>query len=151
MAQSRTIIHYGVLSLRVGLGLLFIWAGTIKVWDPATFLIDIQGYRLLPYRLEVVTALYLPWLEIVCGLSMVIGRLGRRGATLILGILMSVFTVALLAGWYRGLDITCGCFGSGDGQTRYGAWIVRDLTLLGAIALVWLEDRCRGSTNCSPV
>lgn len=147
MAQDSSITRLAVPLLRVGLGLLFVWAGAIKAWEPSGFLLNVQGYRLLPYKLEVAAAIYLPWLEMVCGLALVVGRVGRRGATLILGVLMSLFTLALAAGWYRGLDITCGCFGSGDGQTHYGFWMARDLGLVGAIVLLWLGDRCNRSVS----
>lgn len=150
MAQNGSIIQLAVVLLRIGIGLLFLWAGAIKAWSPHVFLLDVQGYQLLSYKLAVAASIYLPWLEMVCGLALVVGRVGCRGATLILGVLMSLFTLALAAGWYRGLDITCGCFGSGDGQTHYGFWMARDLGLVGAIVLLWLGDRCNRSVRGGP-
>jgi len=125
----------------IAVGAVFLWAGAVKAWDPAAFLVIVQGYRLLPYQLEVATALYLPWLEIVCGVALVVGRLGRSGALAICSVLTIVFMVALIAGWERGLDITCGCFGANGGKARYGIWLARDLGLLAIIALVWFLDR----------
>ncbi len=64
-----------LMLLRVGLGLLFLWAGAIKAWNPTAFLVDIKHYDLLPHRLAVVLALYLPWLEISSGLALITKRL----------------------------------------------------------------------------
>ena len=39
--------------LRIGLGGLFVFAGVMKLGDPAAFLRDVQNYRLLPYAAAV--------------------------------------------------------------------------------------------------
>ena len=45
---------------------------------------------------------------------------------------------AILIAWARGLDIRCGCFGSG-GSSEYVELVVRDLALLGLG--LWLARR----------
>ena len=137
MARTHSLIRGAMIWLRIGLGGLFVWAGAAKAWDPSAFLLEVQGYRLLPYQLAVGTALYLPWLELVCGWALILGRTGARGALGVLTLLMGVFVFALATGWYRGLDITCGCFGAGKGQTDYSLWMARNLGLMGAMIILW--------------
>ncbi len=122
--------------LLVVVGGLFLWAGGMKAADPAAFARQIEDYRLLPPPACAALALYLPWLEIACAVGLV-RRSFREGALWVLAILLAVFTLALLSAWARGLNITCGCFGSNAGHPNYPWLVSRDLSLLPAI--VWLE------------
>ena len=54
---------------------------------------------------------FLPWLEIVTAMALLLGRL-YLGALLSVSGLGVVFAVAVGSAWWRGLDISCGCFGS---------------------------------------
>lgn len=121
-------------------GAIFIWAGWLKVQDPAQFLVSIRGYRLLPDPFAAWVALALPWLEIFAGLSVLTGWL-RRGGLFLLNASLVVFGIALLTAWTRGLDIDCGCFGSGKGTTTIVEALVRDVVLLAAGW--WLARRVR--------
>ena len=123
--------------LRIGLAAVFVYAGILKVLDPSQFLADIESYRLLPYLAAVGTALYLPWLEICCGVALLFKR-AYSGSLLILAALAGAFAVALGSAWWRGLDISCGCFG-GNGSTANYPWLIaRDLgimTVLGVLVM----------------
>ena len=128
-------------ALRLFLGGLFVYAGVLKVLDPAQFLVDIESYRLLPYVAAVATAFYLPWLEILCGAGLW-NRRTRRGALWILIALTVVFAVLITSAWVRGLDISCGCFGVSESNgSNYVWWLTRDLLIfLGLAVLMWRED-----------
>jgi len=108
---ATKIALWVVIVLRIAVGGVFIYAGATKIGSPSAFYADIQAYRILPHLAAWGMAVYLPWLEIFCGLGMVF-KLCYRGALLSLLILMIVFTIALASGMVRGLDISCGCFGS---------------------------------------
>ena len=130
-----------LLLLRLVIGGVFIWAGVVKALDPAGFAEDIEAYQLVPYTLSVAVALYLPWLEILCGLALISGC-WIKGATINLTFLLLIFIAALLSAWLRGLDINCGCF-SGTNETGDYLWpILRDVMLLFAITLIliFIED-----------
>jgi uncharacterized membrane protein YphA (DoxX/SURF4 family) len=99
----------GVLRLLAG-GVFFV-AGVLKVLDPARFAADIDHFRLLPYFMVAPLALYLPWLEIICGLAVFTGA-ARRSALGLLLVMTVVFIAAIASAWMRGLDIRCGCFGA---------------------------------------
>jgi len=115
-----------------GLGVLFVYAGAIKIAEPAALLVDIENYRILPYQLAWLAAVFLPPFEILCGLALWLPGRRRTGAVLLFG-LMTVFTIALLSAWVRGLDIHCGCFGKADADepSNIGLLVLRDLVILG--------------------
>ena len=126
--------------LRIGLAAVFVYAGILKVLDPSQFLADIESYRLLPYLAAVGTALYLPWLEICCGVALLFKR-AYSGSLLILAALAGAFAVALGSAWWRGLDISCGCFG-GNGSTASYPWIIaRDLGIMTVLMVLAVSER----------
>lgn len=118
--------------VRLILAGLFIYAGTIKLIQPDTFLSDIESYRMMPYSLAWLMAFYLPPLEILCGLGLLLPKFRKPSAYLLM-LLMVVFILAIAAAWLRGLDISCGCFGSSEEPANYLWLIVRDLLILGAL------------------
>ena len=123
-------------------GGVFIWAGWVKVQDPAQFLVNIRSFHLLPDPFAAWLALLLPWLEIFAGLCVLTGWL-RHGGLLILNASLVVFAIVLISAWVRHLDVECGCFGGGKGTTTIVEALVRDAVLLAVGA--WLTMRRRVS------
>ncbi len=82
----------------------------------------------------------MPWLEVLAGIGVLTQKL-YSGSLLIIGALLLLFIAALVQGWIRGLDVTCGCFGSTDheNQTNYPLLIGRDLLLLVATFVLWIR------------
>lgn len=133
-----------VVSFRIVLAVVFIYAGVGKVMDPAGFAQDILNYRLIPGWMVNPVAVVLPWVEIVAGLSLLTGVLLPGGALVVTG-LLAVFASALAISLARGLDISCGCFGSSSSAQGITWWyLLRDLALfsMGAAVLL-LSDRAR--------
>jgi len=118
------------------IGALFIYAGAVKVIDPAAFMRDIDNYHMLPWSLGVGLGLYLPWLEIFCGLAL-ITRVFYRGGVFIVTALMFVFIVASIVAKTRGLDISCGCFGHASQYLSFSWHLALDFLLLGGLLLLW--------------
>ena len=143
MGRVATKIALWILIvLRLAVGGVFIYAGATKIGSPAAFYTDIQAYRILPHLAAWGMAVYLPWLEIFCGLGVVF-KLCYRGALLSLLILMIVFTIALASGMARGLDISCGCFGSIT-DVHYPSKLALNLCLTIVIGvLLKSEERLR--------
>ena len=112
---------------------IFIYAGVLKALDPVQLAHDIDHYKILPWTVGVGLAFYLPWLEILCGLSLIF-RLFYRGALSILTALVVVFLIATIAAKARGLDITCGCFGHASQNWSFPAHLALDLGILIALA-----------------
>lgn len=129
------------LILRLAIASLFIYAGTTKAWDVASFERAIAGFQLAPPWMVSFLATYLPWLEIVCGLGL-LWRLTCLGATALIGALTIIFILALAYAWWRGLDITCGCFG-GTGDANYPWLIARNMLIAAGIGLLFVADSKR--------
>lgn len=113
-------------------GGLFLYAGVVKVVDPIDFARDVDNYKMLPWQMSVGLALYLPWLEIFCGLAL-IARVLYRGGVFILAVLMMFFVVITIVAKARGLDISCGCFGHASKYLSFAWHLALDFVLLAAI------------------
>jgi uncharacterized membrane protein YphA (DoxX/SURF4 family) len=120
----------------IAIGLLFIYAGAVKVADAVGFARDIDNYKMLPWPASVALALYLPWLEILSGLAL-ITRLLFRGAVLLVTGLMVIFIVATVAAKMRGLDVSCGCFGHASQYLSFTWHLALDFLLLGGLLFLW--------------
>lgn len=123
------------------LGVIFGFAAVKKILDPAAFATDIDRFHLLPYPAALVLGLYLPWLELICGIG-VICRWRERAALLLIAGLSAVFCAALGSAWFRGLDVNCGCFGHSANSSNLPLATARALGL-GLLAVVLFS---RGST-----
>jgi putative oxidoreductase len=124
--------------LAVTLGLIFIYAGFIKAIDGASFYREIRNYHLLPLDGAWYWAHFLPWLEIISGIGVLVASIRRAASIIMMGLLI-VFIMAILSAWWRGLHIGCGCFGNGEPTS---AWpLARDFCLLAAVLYVLSTTR----------
>ncbi|HEY6148741.1 MAG TPA: MauE/DoxX family redox-associated membrane protein [Thermoanaerobaculia bacterium] len=96
---------------RLVLGGAFLFAAGAKILDPPAFAHEIFNFRLMPGSLVNAAALWLPWVEMLAGLALVVG-IWRRISAILLGALLLVFVVALSVNLARGRAVDCGCFGS---------------------------------------
>ncbi len=95
---------------RIVLGVIFLFAGLAKISDPVRFIITIREFRLFPETIVPFTAVFLPWLEFLLGLFLILG-LFYRSSSLLLAFVNMIFTFAILSVIVRGFEISCGCFG----------------------------------------
>src|SRR4051812_17718132 len=128
-------------------GGIFIYAGVLKMLDPVQFGLDIDNYKILPWFVSVRLGLYLPWLEILCGVALVF-RFLYRGGLSILTALSLVFIGATIAAKARGLDITCGCFGHASQHWSFVQHMAVDLAIFaGLVALLFASARQRSTVS----
>jgi len=114
---------------------IFIYASIDKIAHPAAFAKDVYNYQILPDALINLTALVLPWLELLLGLCLLIG-VWMPGAVLSANGLLLVFLAALLFNMARGLDVNCGCFSAGsDTPAMSAGWYLLRDTLFLAVGL----------------
>jgi hypothetical protein len=148
LGQPRTSSFSRILwrVVAIIIGGLFIYAGAVKVIDPAEFARDIDNYKMLPWQLSVGMGFYLPWLEIFCGLALII-RVLHRGSVFILTALMVLFIVITIVARMRGLDISCGCFGHASKYLSFAWHLVLDLFLLGGLVLLWKSSSPRSDAQ----
>jgi uncharacterized membrane protein YphA (DoxX/SURF4 family) len=101
-----------------------------KILDPAGFAVIIANYQIVPPGVGQLAALFLPWLEMVCGLCLLINR-WVQGAAHVVAVLMVVFMGALGYNMARGMDVTCGCFTlTDDAPASMWLYMIRDIILL---------------------
>ncbi len=136
------------LSLRLVLGVIFLHAAWTKLSQPwALFAMAIDGYRLLPQWAVIAAARTLPWAELLLGLWLISGKWLRISAPAASLLLLSFFAI-LVRAYAKGMQIDCGCFGSGDPISPLT--LARDGSLLAAslalTALASLKAR-RGSVD----
>ena len=139
-------MNYAILGIRLVVGGIFIYAGIMKALDPMHFQGDIHNYKMLPRILEVLFALWLPWIEIVCGLCVLIKKL-YLGAIATLLILSANFFVAIAQAWYRGLNINCGCFGADTGPSNYPLHLAGLALLAAALLFVLINEMRNGASG----
>lgn len=120
---ARVVYH----ALRLLLGGIFLYASYDKILHPEAFAEAVYNYQILPDGLVNLTALVLPWLELLLGLCLIAG-VWLPGTNLISSGLLSVFIAALVFNQLRGLDIHCGCFSTETSEGPAGILtVIRDL------------------------
>jgi uncharacterized membrane protein YphA (DoxX/SURF4 family) len=115
-------------------------AGGLKVTQPLQAAMAVQAYEIFPPTLGQFLGYALPLFELALALLLLLG-IAPRMTAITVGLLMAAFVVGIASAWARGLNIDCGCFGSG-GQLAAGESptylpeILRDLLFLGLAS--WL-------------
>ena len=119
--------RFSPLAARMILGGVFIFASIDKIIHPAAFAEAVYNYQILPDTLITLTAMILPWLELILGIFLVLG-LWLPGAALLINLLMVTFFGSLVFNLSRGLDIHCGCFSTSQESTSLCMclYVIRD-------------------------
>ncbi|MDX9753315.1 MAG: MauE/DoxX family redox-associated membrane protein [bacterium] len=138
--RIQYLYPYFSLFARLLLGGLFLYAGAIKLVDMQNFMYDIENYRLIPHSVLPLLAISLPAIEIIAGLCLILG-LWTEGALTIITTLMVVFIAAITSAVWRGLDISCGCFGTSDAEQVGWSILLRDYVLLLIAVPLWLNKK----------
>jgi len=132
-----------VLISRLILGAVFIYASLDKIMNPDDFAKAIGNYHVLPFGLENLLALVLPWVELLTGLCLIIGVM-VDGATVLIILMNIIFIFAISQALARGISIECGCFSvSSKGGENIGLQtIIRDIGyLLLAYVVYYRQER----------
>ena len=119
---------YILIAFRLVVGGMFVWAGVSKIIDPLGFAQNIANHRVFPEGISFFLALVLPWIEVICGVLLILG-IFRSASALLLSGFLAVFLVLSTVTILRGIDIDCGCFGSLSGKVDYKL-ILMDSVLL---------------------
>jgi len=121
---------------RLIVGGVFTWAGVLKIADPLGFAQSIQNYQFFPRDFTFIIAIVLPWMEVLAGAFLILGLFRRSSALLISSLLLGFIGLVALA-LLRGIDTSCGCFGSLSRRADLGL-ILTDAVLLFMAVNVFL-------------
>lgn len=147
--RERLAHPWLTVRVQIALGAIFVAAALPKIADPPSFAHMIYNYRILPGPLINISALVMPWAEIVAGLCLILG-VWVRPARWIVGAMLVVFMLAIGFNLLRNNAIDCGCFDvSAAGKTHEerirDMWMVilRDAGMLLMVAQLWFAERFR--------
>ncbi|MFC1814811.1 MauE/DoxX family redox-associated membrane protein [Thermodesulfobacteriota bacterium] len=132
------------LAVRWILGITFVYASYHKIVAPAHFAKVIYGYYLFPYFSINLIAIVLPYLELFCGLALILG-IYPRSAALIVNAMLLAFIAALSINLIRGQEFDCGCFSFTEQGYSHSAlqMLIRDIVylMLGLQVLFFKQNR----------
>lgn len=98
------------IGVQVALGCVFVAAAWPKLLSPPAFAKNVWAYDLLPDTFVTLMAVFLPALEMVVGLALIVNFRPRAAAWISLGMLLQ-FTVALsINAFLRERPVNCSCF-----------------------------------------
>jgi uncharacterized membrane protein YphA (DoxX/SURF4 family) len=141
---KRLLTHpWLTIRVQLALGAIFVIAALPKIADPPSFAHMIYNYRLVPSSLINISALVMPWVELLAGLALVLG-VWKAAARTVIGILLAVFIIAISINLFRDNAIDCGCFNVADrGKTHeqrifdMKVDVFRDLGMLLMVGQLW--------------
>tara|TARA_Y100000590_G_scaffold31989_1_gene35357 strand:+ start:395 stop:844 length:450 start_codon:yes stop_codon:yes gene_type:complete len=128
--------YYGFffIVIRFLLGCMWVWASLDKILDSSQFSRDIANFHIIPFGLENLVAIVLPWLELLIGIGLIFGVM-VDGAAYISSGLMLLFIVLISQAILRGFNIECGC-GLKEGQLVGWEKILENIVFFGASYMV---------------
>ena len=135
------------IRVQIALGAIFIIAALPKIADPPSFAHMIYNYRLVPSPLINISALVMPWVELLAGLALILG-VWKAAARTVVAIMLAVFIVAISINLSRDNAIDCGCFNVADrGKTHeqrifdMKVDVFRDLGMLLLAGQLWYAGK----------
>ncbi len=134
------VTRLSLLAARIVIATLLFAAGLIKAGASEGFAITIAQFSILPPTAIAAFATWLPWVEIVTAILLLVPRSARLGAGLA-ALLFTTFAAAIAWALSQGLIVDCGCFGgSTPSRERMIFTLVRNVVLLAAsLAIVFVR------------
>lgn len=130
MIRNRWLL----LLLRIIVGGVFVWAGALKITDPLGFAQSIKNYQVVPHSLAFLAAIVLPWVEVLSGAFLIIGPY-RRSSALLISLLLVGFIGLVALALARGIDTSCGCFGSLSRRADFSLILADTVLLIFALGI----------------
>lgn len=125
------------LAARVLVGAVLVYAGATKAAGPSEeFAIVIRSYDILAPDMVLTAAIFLPWVEMLIGWSLILG-LKLRGSAVAAGAMFASFLFALILVQAKGIQLpNCGCLGDAVHFTPPQAMLF-DICLSALCWLTW--------------
>ena len=110
----------------------FVWSGLVKILDPLDFAQNITNYKIFSWWMAFFLALILPWIELICGIFLLLGIFRHASALMLAGLLISLL-ILIIVTIVRGIDVECGCFGLLSRKVDYVLILVDSILLFLAL------------------
>ena len=136
-------ILYVVTFLRLALGGLWLVSGGLKLLQLDAFVRDVRNYQFPGFDVapgDMMLGYGLPWLELMVGVLLTFG-LWKRCCYALSAVLFAMFLVAISYAKYHGLQIHCGCFGSGEDLISYWHFVGLSAGLMGTLWLLRIDHQ----------
>lgn len=133
------------LVVRLGLGCMFLYSSLPKIRQPYDFLSNVYNFELVGPKLGLLTAMTLPWVELLVGICL-IGGIFIGGALLVSIGMGAMFSFVIASALYRGLNISCGCFSASSVEqigytTLIRACVIMLISAVAYLSIVFLQPR----------
>lgn len=115
MENRKNLYRFFYHGARLILGVIFIYASYDKILHPKAFAEVVYNYQILPDKFINLTAIFLPWIEIMIGVFLIVG-FWMPGTVIWCNVLLIIYIGALSYNLARGLDVNCGCFSTAKGN-----------------------------------
>ncbi|PIU66452.1 MAG: DoxX family protein [Armatimonadetes bacterium CG07_land_8_20_14_0_80_40_9] len=125
-----------ILSIRIIIGAVFIYASIDKIIHPDRFAEIIMDYEILHWNIINIFAIWLPWLELVVGL-LIISGIWVRPCAFLLSILCILFITGIAFTLAHGVALHCGCFSTSSSE-EVRTWLSLWQEGLLLIGCIWL-------------
>jgi uncharacterized membrane protein YphA (DoxX/SURF4 family) len=137
------------IPVRIALGIVFIYASLYKLAEPRDFAISIAMYDMLPLGLVNLMAITLPAIELVTGVTLILGLWTRASVLVVNGMLVMFIAAIAYVVLIRGqADFGCGCFSPAAeeaGKEMASDTLWRDVWyLLGGAYVMVFDDGALG-------
>ncbi len=126
------------LIARIIVGLVFIIFAVGKIATPLDFAKSISNYDILPFFLVNITAIVLPWIELIAGIFLIFG-IKIKANSLLIGVMLLVFNLAIIIAWARGLNIDCGCSANVADQKVGWEKLLENFGLIALLILLFFK------------
>ena len=130
----NSLDRYLIVITRIILGAVFLWASFGKIMEPGDFARSISNYHIVPFGIENIIALILPWLELLIGMGLILGIM-VDGSVQISAILLIMFILMIGQAMLRGFNIECGC-GLKEGEMIGLNKILENIVFIGGAYIV---------------
>ena len=130
----NSLDRYLIVITRIILGAVFLWASFGKILEPGDFARSISNYHIVPFGIENIIALILPWLELLIGMGLILGIM-VDGSVQVSAILLIMFILMIGQAMLRGFNIECGC-GLKEGEMIGLNKILENIVFLGGAYIV---------------
>jgi len=137
--MSEELIGAAALTCRYVVGFVLLAAAIPKLGERREFVRAVRNYGLLPRAFVAPVAAWLPRLELLCALALLLGVAVGFVAG-VAAVLLGAFTVAIAVNLVRGRRIDCGCSGAVAPRQIGWALVVGDVVLAGMAASAALAD-----------